>query len=176
MFFEAMTGALTSASQGMTAAASSAVEVDLDLTVVGQIVLFCALWVVLKPVLFDPMLKLFDEREKRIDGAKLKARHIDQESIVAQTRYETAMAKARAEASVDRDKLRAQAAKTEAELLAQARADAAKTLETGRAILSQEAAAARETLRRGTTSLAREVAGRALGREVGVELGQGGGS
>ena len=43
-----------------------AVNVDFDLTVVGQIVLFVTLMLVLKPWLFDPMLKLFEEREKRV--------------------------------------------------------------------------------------------------------------
>ena len=39
-------------------------------------------------MLFDPMLKLFEEREKRIDGAKVQARHIDEKSAGALTKYE----------------------------------------------------------------------------------------
>ena len=46
-------------------------------------VLFTALAVMLKPLLFDPMLKLFDEREKRIEGAKLEARKTDDASAQA---------------------------------------------------------------------------------------------
>src|SRR6266568_1351766 len=65
------------------------VEVDFDLTVVGQIVLFLFLFIVLKPMLFDPMLHLFEERERRIDGAKLLARKIDEKSAGALTTYET---------------------------------------------------------------------------------------
>src|SRR6185312_2473479 len=114
---DAVSGALSMAAGG--------VEVDMNLTVLGQIVLFVVLWVVLKPVLFDPMLKLFEEREKRIDGAKLKARSIDGESVQAEKKYEAAIAKVRAEASADRDRVRAEGTKAEAELLAKVRVETA---------------------------------------------------
>jgi len=60
-------------------------------------------------MLFDPMLKLFAEREKRIDGAKLEARKIDEKSGEALTKYDTEMGKARALANLERDKIRAEA-------------------------------------------------------------------
>src|SRR4051812_5295939 len=101
-------GAGADALDATMSAARGAVEVDLDLTVVGQMALFVFLMIVLKPVLFDPMLKLFEEREKRIEGAKLEARKIDQQSSGALTKYESAMAKARGEANAERDKLRAE--------------------------------------------------------------------
>src|SRR4051794_32323191 len=49
--------------------AEGGVTVDLDASFVVQLVLFVVLLVVLKPLLFDPMLRLFEEREKRIDHA-----------------------------------------------------------------------------------------------------------
>src|SRR5689334_10490485 len=98
------------------------VEVDFDLTVVGQVVLFVFLFIVLKPMLFDPMLHLFEERERRIDGAKLLARKIDEKSAGALTTYETEMAKARAAANAERDKIRNEGLKTESEILARVRA------------------------------------------------------
>ena len=71
--------------------------VDLDVTLVGQVVLFLVLLlVVLKPLLFEPMLKLFEEREKRIEGAKLQARKMDEASAGALSKYEAEMKKARA--------------------------------------------------------------------------------
>src|SRR5689334_21072842 len=114
---------------GLHSATRGAVEVDLDLTVLGQMALFVVLMLVLKPLLFDPMLKLFEEREKRIDGAKLEAREMDKQSAGALSKYETAMAKARGEANVERDKLRAEGAKVEHEILSRVRAESAKTLE-----------------------------------------------
>src|ERR1700693_2111638 len=83
----------------MLLSAPSAINVDVDLTFVVQLVLFVGLTLILKPVLFDPMLKLFEEREKRIEGAKLQARHIDEKSASALTKYESEMATARAGAN-----------------------------------------------------------------------------
>jgi F-type H+-transporting ATPase subunit b len=86
------------------------VVVDLDVTLVGQIVLLLVLLAVLKPLLFEPMLKLFEERERRIDGAKLQARRLDEASAGALTKYEAEMQKARSAGNLERDKLRAEGA------------------------------------------------------------------
>ena len=55
-------------------AAGGGVNLDFDATLFVQVGFIIVLWLVLKPVLFDPMLKLFEEREKRIEGAIKKAR------------------------------------------------------------------------------------------------------
>jgi F-type H+-transporting ATPase subunit b len=147
--------------------ARAPVEVDLDLTVIGQMVLFVVLMLVLKPLLFDPMLKLFEEREKRIDGAKLEARKIDQQSTGALSKYESAMAKARGEANAERDKLRAEGTKIENDILSRVRGESAKTLDEGRKRMSAERLALEESLGREVRALARDLAGTTLGREVG---------
>jgi F-type H+-transporting ATPase subunit b len=143
-----------------------AVNVDFDATVVVQMVLFTVLAVMLKPLLFDPMLKLFAEREKRIEGAKLEARKTDDASAQALKKYEDAMAAARAAAGAEREKLRAEGQKTENEILTSVRASTAKTLESGRKQTSGEAAQVRADLGPQVKSLAADLATRALGREV----------
>jgi F-type H+-transporting ATPase subunit b len=148
------------------ALAEGGVEVDFDLTLVGQIVLFLILFVVLKPLLFDPMLHLFEERERRIDGAKVLARKIDEKSASAQTTYETEMAKARAAANAERDTIRNDGLKQEAEILARVRASTAKLIEDGRQKMQAEVASARAGLQNESAPLARELATRVLGREV----------
>src|SRR5271166_1527413 len=94
-------------------AAPQAISVDFDATFLVQLVLFVGLTLFPKPVLFDPMLKLFEERERRIDGAKLQARKIDEKSGAAASKYDAEMAKARASAGAARDKIRAEAVKEE---------------------------------------------------------------
>ncbi len=142
------------------------VEVDFDLTALGQVVLFLVLLVVLKPLLFDPMLRLFEERERRIDGAKLLARKIDEKSAGAQTKYEVEMQKARTAANAEREALRSEGVKAENEILARVRATTAKTLEEGRRRLQTEMGSARGALQAESATLAKELAGRVLGREV----------
>jgi F-type H+-transporting ATPase subunit b len=147
-------------------AAPQAISVDFDATFVVQLVLFVALTLFLKPVLFDPMLKLFEERERRIDGAKLLARKIDDKSATAQAKYETEMAKARASAAAVRDKIRADALKHEQEILGAVRASTAKVIEDGKRSALAEAEKARAALKADAAVLARDLAGRVLGREV----------
>jgi F-type H+-transporting ATPase subunit b len=112
------------------------------------------------------MLKLFEEREKRIDGAKLQARRIDEKSVHALTKYEGEMEKARTAGGLERDKIRVEAMKREQEILAAVRASAAKTLDDGKRAAHAEADRARATLKGDATAMARDLASRVLGREV----------
>jgi F-type H+-transporting ATPase subunit b len=148
-------------------AAGGGVEVDFAPGAIAvQIVLFVALWLLLKPTLFEPMLKLFEEREKRIEGAKVIGRNLDTESAGALAKYEAAMGKARSEANAERDKLRAEGTKAEAEILTSVREATGKKLDEGRARIAQDVAAARAKLKMDAQALAKELAARALGREV----------
>ena len=146
--------------------AEGAVTVDLDASLVVQVVVFVVLLVVLKPTLFDPMMKLFEEREKRIEGTRLQATKEDKRSAKALAEYERALDKARAAGAAERDMIRADALKREAELMGTVRAQTASTLEAGRAAMANEAATARAQLQRDATMLGREMASRVLGREV----------
>jgi F-type H+-transporting ATPase subunit b len=157
---------LASLDAGLLAAAPQAISVDFDATFLVQFVLFAGLTLVLKPLLFDPMLKLFEERERRIDGAKLQARKIDEQSASALARYESEMAKARGSANAERDKLRAEAVRKEQEILGAVRTAAAQTLENGKKAALVEAERVRATLKAQSGVLARDLAGRVLGREV----------
>jgi F-type H+-transporting ATPase subunit b len=150
----------------MKTAATGGVVVDLDITLVGQIVLLLVLLVVLKPLLFEPMLRLFEERERRIDGAKVQARRLDEASAGALTKYEAEMQKARSAGNLEREKLRAQGAKEENEILGKVRESTAKALEQGRSQLAAQATETRKTLRAEAGALGRQVAARVLGHEV----------
>lgn len=155
---------LASIDAGITA--PQAISVDFDATFLVQIVLFVGLTLVLKPMLFDPMLKLFEEREKRTDGAKLQARKVDEKSATALATYDAEMTKARAAANAERDKMRAEALKREQEILGSVRIVVAKAIEDGKRAAHSEAERARTALKADATALARDLAGRILGREV----------
>jgi F-type H+-transporting ATPase subunit b len=149
-----------------TGATEGGVNVDFDATILVQIALIVVLLVFLKPLLFDPLMKLFEEREKKIDGAKLQARRMDEKSATALEEYEDAMAKARATAGAERERQRAEGTKEEAEILENVRKKTEKAMEEGRQKIEMDLAAARAELKRDAESLARDVATRILGREV----------
>lgn len=159
---------LASLGAGLLAAgtAPQAINVDVDLTFLVQVVLFVGLMLVLKPVLFDPMLRLFEEREKRIDGAKAQARKIDDKSATALATYEAEMAKARAAANAERDTIRAAGLAREQEVLGAVRAETAKVVDEGKRAARAEADRVRSALKIQAADLARDLASRVLGREV----------
>jgi F-type H+-transporting ATPase subunit b len=144
----------------------AAVNVDVDATLFVQLVLFVFFLFTLKPLLFDPMMKLFEEREKRIEGTRRKASKEDERSAKALAEYEKILAAAREAGASERDQLRSAGAKQESELLGGVRAQTAATVEQGRAAISQEATSARQALRTQAPGLGRELASRVLGREV----------
>jgi F-type H+-transporting ATPase subunit b len=146
--------------------APQAIRVDVDATFVVQILLLVALTLVLKPVLFDPMLKLFEEREKRIDGAKAEARKIDEKSATALATYEAEMARVRAAANAERDRIRAEGLAREQEILGAVRAATTKVVDDGKRAAHDEAARVRPVLKTQAAGIARDLASRVLGREV----------
>lgn len=152
-------GALSESSGG-------AVNVDLDLTFLGQMVVFAVLILVLKPLLFDPVLGLFQERERRTDGARAEARRMQEKAGELLREYEREMEKVHRVAGEERDRMRAETARLEAQELREARAVAEKIVEEGRQRIAEEIHEIKFDLGRNSERLARDIAGRVLGREV----------
>jgi F-type H+-transporting ATPase subunit b len=147
-------------------ASGADIVVDFDLSFVAQCLLFTFFVILLKPLLFDPLMKVFEEREKRTDGAKAEAREMDKQAADLMTEYEAEMEKIRREASREREELRAETAKLEAQIMAEARAEAAAILDAGKARIDQDVQALRNELDQQIPALAREIASRVLSREV----------
>ena len=146
--------------------AAGGVDLDLDLSFIGQMVAFALLIIILKPLLFDPLLRLFEERERRTEGTKLVARKLDEKAGDLLRRYEAEVAAVRKTAGADRDRIRAEGLKVEAQILAETRAETTKLIEEGKARITKEASVIRAELAVGADELARSVASRVLGREV----------
>jgi F-type H+-transporting ATPase subunit b len=146
--------------------ASSGVNIDFDLTFVGQMVVFAALVVVLEPLLFRPVLNLFEEREKRTEGARAEARDMQARAGELLVKYETELERINRVAAEERDRARSETARLEAEILDEARASATEIVEQGRAQIHDEVNKIRFDLGKASERLATEIAGRVLGREV----------
>jgi F-type H+-transporting ATPase subunit b len=156
-----------SAFAGQTAHRSgSAVNIDLDWSFTLQMVLFAGLIVVLKPLLLDPVLRVFEERENRTDGAKGAARAMQEQAGELLQRYEQELLRVNRAAAEERDRMRAETARLENEIVSAARASTAKILEQGRNDISKQVDQIRFDLGREAERLSRDIAGRALGREV----------
>lgn len=154
------TGALAELASG------GGVVVDLDITFAGQIVLFMLLFFVLKPLLFTPMLNLFEEREKRTAGAKDDARALYADADEKMAKYEAQVGIVKQKAGEERDRIRAEGQKREAAILGKVRDETNAMVEEGRAKIANERESLRAELQTVSNALARDIATRVLGREV----------
>jgi F-type H+-transporting ATPase subunit b len=159
-------GALAVTALHDAARSSGGVDVDVNWTFVVQMALFVVLFLALKPLLFDPMLKLFEEREKRIEGAKNEAREMYREADEKIAKYEEELVGVKRSAGEERDKLRAEGQRREQAILAKVRAETNTMLDEGKVRIQKEADSLRKELDATSQALAREMASRVLGREV----------
>lgn len=139
---------------------------DFDLTFVLQMLVFATLIVVLRPLLYDPVLRVFEEREKRTDGARDSARSMQEEAGELLRRYERELAKVHEVARQETDRARVETVRIEAELLAKARAAANVIVERGRAQLHRERDQIEFSLGQASERLARNMAEAVLGRSL----------
>lgn len=161
-------GALTHLLSAPRSLAMSTSPIDLDFNnvVVFQVVIFVFLIAVLKPLLFDPMLKVFALREERTEGARATARELEEQAGELLQRYEAELSRVHQAAAQERDRLRAETTKLEAEILNEARAAAAKIVDDGRRRIETEVNAIRFELGKQSERLAGDIATRVLGRET----------
>ena len=139
---------------------------DFDLTFVLQMLVFASLIVVLRPLLFDPVLRVFEEREKRTEGARQAAREMQEEAGALLSRYEQELAKVQEVARQERDRSRADTARAEAELLSQARTAANQIVEAGRQRIERQRSEIEFVLGQQSERLAHSVAEAVLGRSL----------
>lgn len=147
-------------------AMSGGVTLDFDNTVILQAALFTLLILILKPLLFDPMLRIFALREERTEGAKATARELQERAGELLTKYETELSRVARSAADERDKLRAETARLEAEIMREAREAVAKIIDQGRKSIEAEVDKVRFDLGRESERNASLIVSRVLGREV----------
>jgi F-type H+-transporting ATPase subunit b len=145
-------------------AMSGGVTLDFDNTVILQAALFTALLLVLKPLLFDPMLRVFALREERTDGARATARELQERAGDLLGQYERELARVSQVAAEERDKLRAETARLEAEIMREGREATAKIVEQGRKRIEAEVNAIRFELGREAEQVSEMIVSRVLGR------------
>lgn len=140
--------------------------IDFDLSFVLQMALFAGLIVVLRPLLFEPVLRLFEERERRTDGARGDARDMQEEAGRLLSQYETELAKVHEVARAERERSRAETMQLEAEMLAEARAAAGAIVEQGRSRIQERRREIEFSLGSESERLSRRLAERVLGRSL----------
>jgi F-type H+-transporting ATPase subunit b len=140
------------------------VTLDFDNTLGIQIVIFVLLMFLLEPLLFRPVLRVFALREERTEGAKAQARELDERAGEIYQRYQRELERVNRVAAEERDRVRAETSKLEAEILREARASVAKVVEDGRKQLAAEMTRIRFDLGRESERLSHDIVERVAGR------------
>jgi F-type H+-transporting ATPase subunit b len=139
---------------------------DVDATLFIYVGIFFVLFFLLRSFVFRPMMALFDEREAAIDGAKAEARKLEKQAEDKLASFEEEMAKVRAEAGADRDRLRAEGKRLERGLIEKVRKETDEMVAEAQKKMDAEAAKVRKDIATTSPALARQIAEKLLGREV----------
>ena len=140
--------------------------IKLDWTLLLQFANFMILLVALNVVLFKPLRAVMAARKATIDGDLAKARSLDEQVQSQVAEYEAKLQEARQRGSQERTALRQAAVAEEARLLGAANEAASRRLQELKGQVADEAATARQLLHGESEALARQIAGKVLGRSV----------
>jgi F0F1-type ATP synthase membrane subunit b/b' len=137
-----------------------------DITFWIQIPLFLLFAAILDRLVLRPTQQVLAERARRTTGAREEAARLRDESEAMRRELEAAIDKARHAGSSAGEGIRREAEERERTLIEQAHHDAATTLDDMRRRVAQEAVEIRSRLDEQARSLAKEAAGKVLGRAV----------
>ena len=140
--------------------------ISLDISILHQIILFIVLGLILNKILFQPYLRLLEERERRTIGAEHDSADLEHEGARLRAQYEEKIAQAQTAAYAAKDAILQEARQQREKILGQARAEAASKLEQARreialALEKEKALAAAEA-----AAVAGEMVNKVLGRKV----------
>ena len=130
---------------------------------------FVVLLLLIYPVnkfLLQPLVGVLQAREKATSGAQERATELAAEASRAREELEARLSSARGDGQSRRAAMLAEAEESARGVVTEARDAANREIESVRSGIADELRQARETLKSDAESLAREAAGRILGREI----------
>lgn len=143
--------------------ASSRSVIDLDATLAVQLVIFGILFLILRSLVFKPVLRLIDERWAQTEGARDEARRMEADAAAKAKRIQQRLHETRVEATAERERMRAEAKKREHEILHRARDEAAALADRARSAMAVERTEAEKQVPARGRELAQLVMRRLLG-------------
>lgn len=149
-----------------TALLSEGSIIDLDGTIWIQLVLFGIAFFLLRPLVFRPMVALFEARENAIEGSKLEALRLQDEAAAESEEFDEEMRRLRLQAGEERDRLRAEGKRLERAVLDRVREETDRQLAEADKKLASEASKLRADMKSSIPALAQQIASKLLNREV----------
>lgn len=140
--------------------------IDLDITLLYQIGGFFVLYFILNAVLYKPVLKILDERDKNIRGTKQEAEILEAELQKRLMDYEKSLNEAKARAQEERLRIRQEGLDKEREIIENARKDAHDSLLQAKTKLEDDIKSTLIRLKDESKVISKGIAERILDRKV----------
>jgi F-type H+-transporting ATPase subunit b len=139
---------------------------NINATLLFQIINFIILIFILDLILFKPLLRLREEREKLTAGKEEESRHQEAQAESMREEYMRKLQEARLQGRMKKELLEKDGALIEKEMVAKVRAEAASILKETKAQIEQEMKKTRESLASQIQLLSSQIAKKILGREI----------
>lgn len=140
--------------------------IDLDGTFFVQLLIFVVAFFALRSLVFQPVMRVFDAREEAIDGAREDAKRVEAEAQGKAAAFEDEMARVKASAGDERERLRQEGSKLERAILDRVRLETQSLTRDASQSLAAEGVKIRTELHAKVPVLAKDIATKLLGREV----------
>ncbi len=141
--------------------------IELDYTVVIQIIAFLVLWFLLSRLLFRPFLRLLEERERRTEGVKTETASLIDEAERMRAEYESGIKSAWDEGLALKEKIIGEGRQERERLLILAKEETARLIDTVRAEIRREMQKGKEMAAREAQGIARQMEEKILERRIG---------
>src|SRR6266852_339502 len=135
---------------------------ELFLQAVPTVLIILAFYVMLRALLFKPLLKVMAERDARTAGARKAAQAAETAAAEKVKQYQEALKRARAQLYSEQEAARRNLLDERAAVLKEARGKAAAEVAAGKERVAKELAAARRGIEGAVGQLAAEIARRVL--------------
>lgn len=140
--------------------------VDINLTIVIQVVQFLILVFILNRILFRPISQAIEERDGKIDAWEEKTRSLQETVRTKIESYEKELVEVRARAQEEQQQLSNELKEREEEKVGAVLEEAAQMVASTKQALQEETKRLRQELRRQAEEMAQMVAEKVLGRKV----------
>lgn len=140
--------------------------IEINFTFIIQIINFFALIYILNIVLYKPILKLLDEREKRVDGQQAEAKKVIEDSQAIMADYNQKLYNAKVEAMNAKNAARNEASAQAGVIIEDARKKAEEIIDQMQQQMAAEIAQAKKDLEPELSVMAATIAQQILGRKA----------
>ena len=140
--------------------------ISINATLIVQVINFLVLMWILNKILFKPILKVIEERERNIEGVGVEMARLKEDAERKAEELEAQMHEARTSAGQRRDEIRSQASAQANEIIQQAQIKADEHVSTIIQESEKQTAQVRESLLAFKDALAEMITVKVIGRKV----------